>query len=113
MKISNLFVGGLTGAIEITCTYPTEYTKTVMQLSRDKNSMGAIAVIKDTIKTNGFFGLYKGYSAPLLFSMPKSYIRFGTYTYAQENIFTEKTSLNFFLSGLCSGTAAAIFVVTP
>lgn len=27
-------LGGITGAIEISCTYPTEYVKTVMQLRK-------------------------------------------------------------------------------
>lgn len=42
--------------------------------------MGALGVMKDAIKTNGPLGLYKGYSALLLFSVPKNYVRFGTYT---------------------------------
>jgi len=28
--LSNLFLGAAVGAIEISCTYPTEYLKTVM-----------------------------------------------------------------------------------
>ena len=106
-------IGGLTGAIEISCTYPTEYTKTVMQLYKEKNSMGAINVIKDTVKTNGFFGLYRGYSSLLAFSVPKNYVRFGTYTYVQENILTEKSRRNNFLCGICAGAAEAVLVVTP
>jgi len=106
-------IGGVTGAIEISCTYPTEYTKTVMQLFKEKNSMGAVAVIKDTVKTSGFFGLYKGYSALLMFSVPKNYCRFGAYTYVGDNILTEKTRTNNFLCGLCAGATEAVFVVTP
>lgn len=105
--------GGLTGAIEISCTYPTEYTKTVMQLYKEKNSMGAVNVIKDTVKTNGFFGLYKGYSALLMFSVPKNYTRFGTYTYMQQNVLTEPTRMNNFMCGLAAGAAEAVCVVTP
>tara|TARA_B110000285_G_C14585036_1_gene363869 strand:+ start:141 stop:380 length:240 start_codon:yes stop_codon:yes gene_type:complete len=74
--------GGITGAIEISITYPTEYTKTVMQLFKEKNSMGAINVVKSTIRESGFFGLYRGYSALLLFSIPKNYVRFGAYQVA-------------------------------
>jgi hypothetical protein len=33
----SLPIGGLTGAIEISITYPTEYTKTVMQLYPEIN----------------------------------------------------------------------------
>lgn len=34
--LSVLFLGGVTGAIEISITYPTEYTKTVMQIYKEK-----------------------------------------------------------------------------
>ena len=37
--VTSLFfvnLGGITGAIEISITYPTEFTKTVMQLDRQK-----------------------------------------------------------------------------
>jgi len=71
----------LTGAIEISITYPTEYTKTVMQLYPEINKKGAINLVKDTIKTKGIFGMYRGYSALLLFSMPKNGVRFGTFAY--------------------------------
>lgn len=84
-----------------------------MQLFKEKNSMGAVNVIKDTVKTNGFLGLYKGYSALLMFSVPKNYCRFGTYTYVQENILTERNRTNNFLCGLCAGASEAVFVVTP
>lgn len=106
-------IGGVTGAIEISCTYPTEYTKTVMQLYKEKNQMGAINVIKETVNGNGIFGLYKGYSALLMFSVPKNYVRFGTYTYVQENILTERNRKNNFLCGICAGAAEAAIVVTP
>ena len=84
-----------------------------MQLYKEKNAMGAVNVIKDTYRTGGFFGLYKGYSALLMFSVPKNYVRFGTYSYVQANILTEKSSLNNFMCGLSAGFAEAIFVVTP
>ena len=84
-----------------------------MQLSKTKNKMGAVNVIKDTVKTNGPLGLYKGYSALLMFSVPKNYVRFGTYTYIQENILTERNRLNNFACGICAGAAEAVLVVTP
>ena len=84
-----------------------------MQLYKEKNAMGTIGTIKDTINRNGFFGLYKGYGALLLFSVPKNYVRFGTYTYVQENVLTERNRTNNFLCGICAGAAEAVFVVTP
>jgi len=84
-----------------------------MQLYKEKNAMGTVNVFKDTFRKNGFFGLYKGYSALLMFSVPKNYVRFGTYTYVQENILTERNRANNFLCGICAGAAEAVFVVTP
>jgi len=43
-------IGGVVGAIEISCTYPTEYLKTVMQLDRTKYKLGMINLGKETYK---------------------------------------------------------------
>ena len=48
-----------------------------------------------------------------MFSVPKNYTRFGTYSYVQDNILTAKTRTNNFLCGLCAGAAEAVIVVTP
>lgn len=48
-----------------------------------------------------------------MFSVPKNYVRFGTFTYARENIFTEKKKSHSFLCGICAGGAESILVVTP
>ena len=53
--LMNALIGGITGAIEISITYPTEYTKTVMQLYPEINKKGAINVVRDTIKEGGYF----------------------------------------------------------
>jgi len=106
-------IGGITGAMEITITYPTEYTKTVMQLYPEVNKKGAINCVKSTIREHGPLGMYRGYGALLMFSVPKNYTRFGTYTYVKSNILTEPTKLNNFLCGLCAGAAESTLVVTP
>ena len=41
--------------------------------------MGFKNLAVSTLKTEGFFGLYKGYKALLLFSVPKNYVRFGVF----------------------------------
>jgi len=53
-----------------------------MQLYPEKNKMGAINLVKSTVRENGFFGLYRGYSALLMFSVPKNYTRFYGYQFA-------------------------------
>src|SRR6185312_9134304 len=100
-----MLIGGITGAIEISITYPTEYTKTVMQLYPEINKRGAINCVKDTIKSKGFFGMYRGYSALLMFSVPKNSVRFATYNYCKTNVFTETSKMNSFMCGICAGAA--------
>ena len=109
----NAVIGGVTGAMEITITYPTEYTKTVMQLYPDLNKKGMFKVISETMAARGYFGLYRGYSSLLFFSIPKNYVRFGAFSYMQENVFTQPSSMTNFVSGLVAGASEATLVVTP
>jgi len=116
-KVSPLLsavIGGITGAIEISITYPTEYVKTVMQLYPEINKKGAIACVKDTISKGGYFRLYKGYSALLMFSVPKNYVRFGAFQYGRSHFFTDtKNKLHTFFNGIFAGACEAALVVTP
>lgn len=107
------FIGGITGAIEISITFPTEYTKTVMQLYPEINKKGAVECVKSTYRNNGIFGFYRGYSALLLFSVPKNSVRFATYNYARTNLFTEQSKLHSFMCGICAGAMESTLVVTP
>ena len=84
-----------------------------MQLYPEKNKQGTIATVKQTFGERGVLGFYRGYSALLLFSVPKNYVRFGTYAYVQSNVLKEKSKTNNFLCGLCAGAAESTFVVTP
>jgi len=109
----NAIIGGITGAMEITCTFPIEYTKTIMQLYPELNKKGAIKCVKDTVKEKGFFGMYRGYSALLLFSVPKMYFRFGAYAWIKSTLLIDNTRTNNFLSGLFAGAVESTIVVTP
>ena len=110
----NAVIGGITGAIEISITYPTEYTKTVMQLYPELNKKGAMTVVRETMSQGGYFRLYKGYSALLLFSIPKNYCRFGAFAYARHHFFPDTTKKSHtFLCGLMAGATEALMVVTP
>ena len=37
---------------------------------------------------NQTVGLYRGYSALLFFSIPKNYVRFGTFHFVKDNVLT-------------------------
>lgn len=105
--------GGITGGIEICITYPTEFVKTKMQLYPELAKRGALQCAKDTINKYGTVGLYKGLSALLTFSIPKTAVRFGSNEFLKGSVFTEKNRVHTFLAGLGAGVSEAIFVVTP
>ena len=106
-------IGGVVGAIEISCTYPTEYLKTVLQIDKSKYNLGMLGLAKETYRTNGLMGFYRGYTALLMFSVPKNSVRFAGFEFASTNIFTGKNQMNTFGCGLVAGFSEAVLVVTP
>ena len=75
-------IGGIVGGVEITITYPIEYLKTVMQLNKHFQKMGLVGITKHVYNTQGFLGLYRGYSSLLVFAIPKATVRFGGFQFA-------------------------------
>lgn len=84
-----------------------------MQLRPDKNAMGMVGVAKHTLAEQGFFGLYRGYSALLLFSIPKNTVRFGAYQKAKNLLFTDGSRISNFCCGIFAGACESTLVVTP
>ena len=76
-----IVAGGVSGAIEICCTYPLEFTKTVSQLDKS-SSGGAMAVVRNTMRTAGPLGFYRGLSSMVYFATPKAAIRFSAFEQA-------------------------------
>ncbi|XP_018578317.2 tricarboxylate transport protein, mitochondrial-like, partial [Anoplophora glabripennis] len=73
--LKGIIAGGITGGIEICITFPTEYVKTQLQLDEkggQKQYNGIADCVKKTVKSHGFFGLYRGLSVLLYGSIPKS-----------------------------------------
>jgi len=68
---------------------------------------------KETFRNNGVFGFYRGYTALLIFSMPKNSVRFAAFEFASSNLFQKKNPTNTFLCGLFAGACEAAVVVTP
>jgi solute carrier family 25 citrate transporter 1 len=111
-----IIAGGVSGAIEICCTYPIEFTKTVAQL--DSGSGGTMGVIRNTMKTSGPLGFYRGLSSMVYFATPKAAIRFSAFEKCS-GLLTGSDGkpmlggATAFVAGLGAGTLEAIFVTTP
>ncbi|KAI4479027.1 PREDICTED: putative tricarboxylate transport protein, mitochondrial [Polistes canadensis] len=118
--LKGIIAGGITGGIEICITYPTEYVKTQLQLDgksgAGKEYTGIWDCVTKTVKTRGFFGLYRGLSVLLYGSIPKSAVRFGAFESVKKRLVDTDGNLNAqrkLLAGLCAGVCEAIFAVTP
>ena len=103
----------MAAGIEIPFSYPFEYLKTVMQLDKKYQRMGLGGIFKHVYNNQGFFGLYRGYSSLLAFTMPNSAVRFGGFQFAQDHFFSERTTMTNFASGIFAGACSATFTQTP
>ena len=127
----SIIAGGITGGVEALVTFPTEYVKTQLQLDGGggggnrragtvKRYSGIIDCIKQTVRTHGFFGLYRGASVLLYGSVPKSTVRFVSFEALKRRLADADDAAagrlsggNKFLCGLGAGVAMAVFAVTP
>lgn len=121
--LKGIVAGGITGAIEICITFPTEFVKTHLQLDESSSKSGqprkyngSLDCIKKTVNSHGFFGLYRGLSVLLYGSIPKSAVRFGSFEELKKHMVNERgqlTASTRLLCGLGAGISEAIFAVTP
>lgn len=108
--------GSLGGMSALTITYPTEYVKTLLQLSTNK--LGFYELFKNQVKSQGFFKLYRGYLPTLFSILPRSGINFMTYEYVSYKIKNENDSRliamgkNLF-SGMTAGAVSSSLLSTP
>jgi len=115
--LKGVIAGGITGGIEICITYPTEYVKTQLQLDEKVGKYkGIVDCTKQTVKSNGVRGLYRGLPILLYGSIPKSAVRFGGFEQFKKLMVDEKGNLSpisRLLCGLGAGVSEAILAVTP
>ncbi|KAL3068364.1 hypothetical protein niasHT_030655 [Heterodera trifolii] len=117
--MKGVVIGGITGGIEICITYPTEYVKTQLQLderSATPKFKGPADCVKQTYRSHGLSGFYRGLSVLLYGSIPKSAFRFGTFEFLKGHAVDERGNLSPFMRlacGLGAGISEAIFAVTP
>ncbi|GJJ06070.1 hypothetical protein Clacol_000259 [Clathrus columnatus] len=110
----SLIAGASAGSVEALVTYPSDFVKTRSQFSGAAE--GPIAVIQNTLRTKGFFGLYSGATALIIGNGAKSAVRFTTYDHIKHLLADENGKLTpgrNVLAGLGAGTCEAIIAVTP
>jgi len=112
--LHSLVAGASAGAVEALVTYPSDFVKTRSQFGG--TTEGPVAVIKNTLRTKGFLGLYSGATALIIGNGAKSAVRFTTYDHIKHLLADDKGKLTpgrNVLAGLGAGTCEAIIAVTP
>ncbi|VDB94058.1 unnamed protein product [Peniophora sp. CBMAI 1063] len=112
--IHSLIAGSTAGAIEAFVTYPTEFVKTRSQFGGKRE--GPIAIIKNTIRTQGVTGLYAGCTALAAGNSLKAGVRFVSYDYFKSKLADSEGKVSAprsLVAGLGAGVMESIFAVTP
>lgn len=151
-SLNSFISGAVAGAVEASVTYPTEFIKTQLQLHGNYGKTGAAthissaaatssttgrstpsvaALIKETYKTKGVTGFYKGVSALITGTAAKAGVRFLTYENAKyyltpapipigpdsngDMMYSKPklSLLRLLVAGTISGATEALTVVTP
>jgi solute carrier family 25 (mitochondrial citrate transporter), member 1 len=89
--------GGISGGLEICMTYPTEYVKTHMQLYQTPSGApkGPLDVARETVRSHGIRGLYRGLEPLVYFSIPKAAVRFSAFESAKNRLQSEDGRLRY------------------
>lgn len=77
-KLANLVCGGAAGTFAATVCYPLDTVRRRMQM-RGSASNGIAAALADLIRTEGFRGLFNGWTANTIKVVPQNSIRFVSY----------------------------------
>ena len=120
----NLYIpilsGGIAGGLETIVIWPTEYTKTLLQLQTNQKSpkyKGMIDCATQQVNKHGITGLYRGLVPALGFAIPKAGIKFGSFSFFHnliiQNTKDGNTPIKNLTAGMMAGVTEAILVVTP
>jgi len=111
--------GCIAGGVEATAVWPMEFIKTQLQLQTKTKALpytGTVSGISYTIRTTGFFSLYRGLAPTLLGSIPKAGVRFGLNSVIKDNLRDKDGNLTMgknFIAGLGAGVCEAVIIVAP
>lgn len=118
--LTAMAAGCIAGGIEATAVWPMEFMKTQLQLGSKSGSKlpfnGVLQGLSYTVRTTGFFSLYRGLAPTLVGSIPKAGIRFGLNSVIKEKLRDEKGKLSVgknFVAGLGAGVTEAFVIVAP
>ncbi|XP_077371430.1 solute carrier family 25 member 55b isoform X2 [Festucalex cinctus] len=114
---AKLINGGIAGMVGVTCVFPIDLAKTRLQNQRSgqqlyKNMMDCL--IK-TVKSEGYFGMYRGAAVNLTLVTPEKAIKLAANDFFRHQLSKDGGKLTVFkemLAGCCAGMCQVI-ITTP
>uniref|UniRef100_A0A3B4Z980 Mitochondrial glutamate carrier 2 n=1 Tax=Stegastes partitus TaxID=144197 RepID=A0A3B4Z980_9TELE len=112
---SKLINGGIAGMVGVTCVFPIDLAKTRLQNQRSgqqlyKNMMDCL--IK-TVKSEGYFGMYRGAAVNLTLVTPEKAIKLAANDFFRHQLSKDGlTVLKEMLAGCCAGMCQ-VTITTP
>lgn len=116
MFVSPLIAPALAGAtarlISVSVVSPMELIRTIQQLNFNVKQQSFMQIARDTVRTQGYRGLYRGWSSTVLRDCPFSAIYWFAFErfkplYNKHNVNNQDSSISTFLSGSTAGLIAA------
>ncbi|KAM4738431.1 mitochondrial glutamate carrier 1-like [Anableps anableps] len=114
---AKLINGGIAGMVGVTCVFPIDLAKTRLQNQRSgqqlyKNMMDCLF---KTVKSEGYFGMYRGAAVNLTLVTPEKAIKLAANDFFRHQLSNDIGRLTVFkemLAGCCAGMCQVI-VTTP
>ena len=110
-----IIIGGISGLVSQTITWPLEYMKTIKQLPKYKN-ISIIKTIFSDIRLNGIPSIYRGLIPQIVSVIPRNALRFSVYENLKNKYQDENQQTSFWQKlsfGMIAGASEAITLTTP
>ncbi|XP_034027491.1 mitochondrial glutamate carrier 1-like [Thalassophryne amazonica] len=114
---AKLINGGIAGIVGVTCVFPIDLAKTRLQNQRSGQQLykNMLDCLIKTVKSEGYFGMYRGAAVNLTLVTPEKAIKLAANDFCRHHLSKHGGKLTVFkemLAGCCAGMCQAI-VTTP
>uniref|UniRef100_A0A8C6KYV8 Mitochondrial glutamate carrier 1 n=1 Tax=Nothobranchius furzeri TaxID=105023 RepID=A0A8C6KYV8_NOTFU len=114
---AKLINGGIAGMVGVTCVFPIDLAKTRLQNQRSGEQLyrNMMDCLIKTVKSEGYFGMYRGAAVNLTLVTPEKAIKLAANDFFRHQLSKDVGSLTVFkemLAGCCAGMCQVI-ITTP
>uniref|UniRef100_A0A672H2M1 Solute carrier family 25 member 55b n=1 Tax=Salarias fasciatus TaxID=181472 RepID=A0A672H2M1_SALFA len=114
---AKLINGGIAGMVGVTCVFPIDLAKTRLQNQRSGQQLyrNMMDCLIKTVKSEGYFGMYRGAAVNLTLVTPEKAIKLAANDFFRHQLSKDGGKLTVFkemLAGCCAGMCQVI-VTTP